>query len=56
MKPTCAYIIGGPAPAPFSRCGKPVSWRTVKDDDGNPVRKYETFCSEHAKKAEGDDD
>lgn len=58
MKPTCAYILGGPAPAPFHRCGKPVSWKTVRDDDQQLTRKYEPFCPEHMKvvAAQKDDD
>lgn len=30
-------------------CEKPVKYKIVLDDDNNRVRKYNTFCEEHQK-------
>ena len=48
MKHNCRWVI-----KPYANgeqavyCEKPVRYHIEKDDDGNPVRVYDTFCAEH---------
>lgn len=50
--PTCRWVL-----TPASKgvqpvyCEKKVRYRTVHDDDGNPYRKYQTFCPDHMEAA-----
>jgi len=52
MAKTCCWVIS-PAKTengefiPAVYCGKKTSYKIVKDDDENKVRKYNLFCDEH---------
>lgn len=50
LKPFCRYVL---VPASLGKpavyCGQPVRFKIIKDDDGNSIRRYETFCDEHVK-------
>jgi hypothetical protein len=58
MKHSCGWIFSKPGEFPVRRCGAPVGYRLVKDDDGRPVRQYHPWCPEHTEAAErqADDD
>ena len=50
MKHNCRWVLSD-----GTYCEKPVRYTIIKDDDGNPVRKYNTFCDYHLKLAEEQD-
>lgn len=52
-KHTCCWVLQNAAPGtPAVYCNKPVTtYRIVRDDDNNKVRKYDTLCSEHHKQS-----
>ena len=53
MKGKCVWVIEtwkpnpGAAMTPPVYCHKPTKYKMVEDDDGNKVRRYESFCDEH---------
>lgn len=48
MTHTCCWIFSKPGELPVHRCGQPVGYRMVRDDDQNLVRQYYPLCPEHA--------
>ena len=51
MKYTCKWVLKD-----GTYCAKPVGYKMVLDDDGNKVRKYDTWCSVHKIRAAQEDD
>lgn len=52
-KQHCVWVLEPAKPGVNPKyCGKDVRWTMTRDDDGNPVRKYDHLCREHRARAE----
>jgi hypothetical protein len=47
----CCWLLSEPCVFPATYCGKKTSYKMVKDDDDNSVRKYNHLCDEHMAEA-----
>jgi hypothetical protein len=52
----CGWLLWDEVKKEHIACNKRSGWKMVKDDDGYTVRKYNSFCEEHAIKAAEQDD
>lgn len=52
----CLWILSNPGELPTKHCGAPVRYTMKRDDDDRLVRVYATFCDEHQKAADAQDD
>lgn len=48
---TCGFVLSS-----GERCGKPLGYKMGTDDDENKVRVYDSFCKEHQKWVDENDD
>ena len=56
-KHTCCWVLHNAAPGVKAEyCGAPVSYRIVRDDDENRMRRYNPFCARHQEAANQQDD